>query len=704
MEFLLYVLLAIYFLLIFYFSKDFLQLIHVQKPKVKLLFYFVCLFPGFVFLYILNDEKYIYFYDYSNYWLKSIHYRDSITNHGFEVFNDIYKSVNKDQYNDFIALPIGLISKTLGSEFRYFVFTSYFLYALPVAFLCSNLIIVFKNKKEKIDLIAPFLILFFVPLLLPIRFGFPDIAGLVPICIILNLFFKKPLFEKIDVKRFLFIGILLLIVLFSRRWYTFWVLSFFIINFTLLSFHSFYKKDYKIFIIGCINLGISFCVFLILMLTFFFPFFQLTFLTDYRDIYSGYRMRDWDEHFASFFRRFGYSIIIIMILGVYGYLQKKLYYPIAYLLFSVLLIFGTFITFNDFGPQHYYLVIIFIILINLGTFFILKKSLKIFAITLFVILIFAGFYGNILSKGTFFSNNFFIKSNAYRIDRPDFDQIQEIMDDVIKHYNEGNYTYCLSNSPDLNYSLLQNVKLPQRIKASDGLLKSQNVDKRDSFPNDLFISKYILVTNPVQVHLNPKDQELIVFFNEEFKNGRFKNYFKIIKHYSLANNIKVTLLEKTKGFSSTDIDFIQNHFKKLYPDYPNMYDINQNFIRLNTMFKGDNYGKVLFTQDDRIEFQPGSTKNSKISFNTEGLKSFNFTATFKNKNDVIKNCNPDKDAEINLLIKTDSLIIGDFYITHKKDTTFTIPLNNINTLNLEVNKGKYEDYCDWFILDKIKFN
>src|SRR5690606_29270088 len=135
------------------------------------------------------------------------------------------------------------------------------------------------------------------------------------------------------------IGVLFVILLFTRRWFTFWMVGFFVINFLFILIFSIGKKSLKIFFNGCFNLAISFLTILIILLTFFYPFFELTFLTDYRDIYSGFRKRDILEHFRGVTETFGYYTLILAILGGYGYLRVKKYYEFAFFLSTTVFLF-----------------------------------------------------------------------------------------------------------------------------------------------------------------------------------------------------------------------------------------------------------------------------------------------------------------------------------------------------------------------------
>lgn len=80
--------------------------INTFSSKSKLLFIISLFLPGVLILYAMSDEKYIYFFDYSNYWIKAINYNKIIDKEGLNTFQLVYQSINNDLYNDLIVIPI----------------------------------------------------------------------------------------------------------------------------------------------------------------------------------------------------------------------------------------------------------------------------------------------------------------------------------------------------------------------------------------------------------------------------------------------------------------------------------------------------------------------------------------------------------------------------------------------------------------------
>lgn len=703
MEFLGYALLILYFFLIIYVSKGYLNYIRDQKVVFKVILIFSCFLPAFVLLYIMSDENYIYYYDFSNYWIKTIKYNDIIDEKGFRTIQEVIKSINHDIYNDLAAIPLTLFCKVFGFDFKYFVFGIYMIFALPTAILFSNLVLIISKNPRPSFLIIPFFILIFIPLLFPLRFGFVEIAALVPIGIILNLYFKSDFLNKIEVKRFILIGVLLLVLLITRRYFTFWFISFFITN-AVIVFAGYVasSRNSKVLKRGFLNLFIAGISTIILMLIFFYPFFKLNFLTDYKDLYSGFRVRDWSGHWKNFIHYFGYFSLLIILIGSVGFIKKKLYSVFAFLIMNLLFIAIYFVSYNDFGAQHYYNLIPFILMLMFGIFLIENKKYRFTAIAVSGLLLGINFYLNAMTPKTK-SFDFFSNSSIYTQNRGDYEQLGDIIEDIKSNYRNGFYTYCLSSSEVLNVSALQNYSLPKNMISSPGLLQTQTLDKRDMFPNDLFFAKYILTTIPVQHNLKAEDQQVIVYFNNEFLNGKFKNHFIVEKNYTLNNGVKAILLKRIKGFSETEINEIRNHFQNKYAEYPNMYDVKSFYLQSNSIKVGKIDGNIKQIENDLI-IMPGSDSPSEVSFDLDSLKTYNirFNASFRNKSEIMENCNPENDGEIYLNVYLDDQLLNKSYLTHRKDSVFEFNIKHTKEIRFNVDKGKNKNWCDYFQLSELK--
>ena len=109
----------------------------------------------------------------------------------------------------------------------------------------------------------------------------------------------------------------MLLLIFNRRWYAFWFVAFYFSVFIVNLIVAIKNKDKKIVYNTIINLGIAGIVPMVIMLVFFYPFFEMTVLKDYSDIYSAYRSVGIMQQINNFSSFFGIFIIIITICLLY---------------------------------------------------------------------------------------------------------------------------------------------------------------------------------------------------------------------------------------------------------------------------------------------------------------------------------------------------------------------------------------------------
>lgn len=696
------VIFVLYCWLVINYSKSWLNTFKKQTILFKILYFSTLILPGLLIVILLKDERYIYFWDNSGYWIKAIRFNSDFFSNPFSIFDKIYESINHDEYNIFPNLFPTIINKIFGLDFAGYFFSNYIVFFIPLSFIFSNLCIkVLEIKKSNTVLLLPFICILFTPFLIPLRFGMLDIIGLIPIFIILNILVDNDyLKKKMDVKTSVIIGILLLLLLFTRRWYTFWVVAFFPSLFLINLFYSIRHKDYKIILVSSINLFISGAFLTIVLLIFFYPYFEMSFLKDYKDIYSAYRRQGpWDQ-IRNFLNFYGIIIIAFSLIGVY-FLTKKNKYLSSFLILSTLFIILLFTKINNFSTlHHFYLVTPFLSVFAIFGFFEIAKKQK-WVIVLFILVLSANnyvvFMHNLPSKFSPFS-----KISGEAKIREDFSTINEISDYLIRLQEDGSYVYCLASSYSISDAILKNTKLPD-INAIPALFTTQHVDKRDQFPNNLFLANYVVVTDPVQLHLGEENQYLVGYLNNQILNGFLTNHYKTVKDYTIEKGIKVYIKKRLSAPTKNDIQEIKNFFKSKYPEYPNMYQLDEYLSQISSLKKGDAYGKINF-ENGNLVMNPGSERSSEISFSLDSTKNYqiSFKAGFRNKEELIKNCNSQNDGEVNLTIYTNSHLYNKSYITHRKDSIYNISLSYTKEVRFEVDKGKNEDWCDWFQLSDFK--
>lgn len=696
----------IYFSGVFSFTKELRGAIIKNTSLFSRVVYTLgLLLPGIILLLLLKNERFIYYWDYAGYWFKSIDFTKLYFENPFAAMKQIYSSINHDEYNTLPNLLLTPANKILGLSFGSYVFSIYLIYCLPFALLLSSLIIkLYPDTNQKLKLLLPYIIIFFTPCLIPMRYGFVDVAGLVFIALVLSIFVSTNYFRNLNIKQAVITGILMLLLIFTRRWYAFWFVAFYCTAFLINFIYSIRAKSFITIKNTCINLFIAGIIPTVIMLVLFFPFFKMSVLKDYSDIYSAYRQASLLHQLNVSNLFFGSLILIISGLGlIKGIIEKRTLFYFLFISTSIIVV--LFIRVNDFGGlQHYYLLVPLIIVGFIkGTMFLYKHN-KVIGLACFAMLLVNNYfvfgYNTPEKKVPLFSS-----IEGQPIYRSDYYEIDRMANVVNELHEKGKGVYCLASNDVLNNDILKNIKLPDINNSIFKLLPTEHVDKRDRFPNALFLADYVIVTDPVALHLGEDNQQVISYFNNQILNGFLKDHYTTIEKFPLKNSTTAILLRKDKAVSNEEVEIMRNHFKNLYPDYPNMYNINTSITKSINITRGDGYGEVRFDGDETLFLFPGNGRESTISFQVNEKEKFlTFTATFDNKDVLSENCNPAKDGEVYLTIYKDGVLEQKLYITHKKDSTITLSVENSKIITLSADKGKNEDYCDWFKLTHLHFH
>jgi hypothetical protein len=128
--------------------------------------------------------------------------------------------------------------------------------------------------------------------------------------------------------------------------------------------------------------------------------------------------------------------------------------------------------------------------------------------------------------------------------------------------------YVLSSSGILNDDILRQIEMPENKNALPFMNLTHHVDLRDGFPESFFTSEFIVLSTPVQYHLDESGQKVIGILAEELLNGILKDNFTIIKSYQLDNGVTSVVMRKVSPINKEEIENIRSEFKGYYPNNP----------------------------------------------------------------------------------------------------------------------------------------
>lgn len=141
---------------------------HSQSLLRKLLTGLILLMITTVVVYWVQQDRFIYYWDYSGYWIKSVDRMKYMLWHSFgEILSSLVKSVNEDTYNLFLPTVTAFPLAAFGYTFPTYVLLNFLLFQVPSASIMAlSAMKGFKAPQQETAVL--FIIAFLMALLFPI--------------------------------------------------------------------------------------------------------------------------------------------------------------------------------------------------------------------------------------------------------------------------------------------------------------------------------------------------------------------------------------------------------------------------------------------------------------------------------------------------------------------------------------------------------
>lgn len=481
----------------------------VRAASIKKAGWLWFLFSGFLIafsMYYTSQEHYIYAWDSATYFDKYISIGYLINTGAASFTKQVFSSFSED-YSYFAVLPLLPLRLLLGAGRKAYIFSVLVTYGIPsfITFLYM-MKAVLQNPQTDIrllSLVSMTAILLNPFSLQPLYAGYVDIVGMGLICFIYTRFvFKNKTASSGD---YVLLGILLVCLFLARRWYGYWVVTFTGTFFIYLTGQLFLTGDLKV--VGVARHVLHFVLLLVVFVLLLFACAPLlahrALHTNYREIYSAFRHHPLSNFFSSFYNKSGPVSVVLMGLGVlFGYFIKKVrpYHYFLILQGGITLFIFTNVQ-NVLDHQYYQFFpasMYFIVIAIYYTLRVIKHDVVAIIVLLTLLtygvlnLVIVYIPGVFAADSTF--NKVFAASRQHPFIRTDLVELERLHD-VLGSLNRQSpgYIYVLSYSFELNDDLLIHF-CRQHVNAHycSDVLPTSGIDKRDGFPMQLFLAKYII--------------------------------------------------------------------------------------------------------------------------------------------------------------------------------------------------------------------
>ncbi|MEG0576451.1 MAG: hypothetical protein RR500_01160 [Bacilli bacterium] len=556
----------------------------IKKNKKTILIFIVVSFivlNGILYLH-LSQESFIPSWDFGGFYRKTLEFSDKLNRSIPEAIDNLIETINYAEYNYVAEWFLFLPMKIIGSSFLRYALAMVNSFLIPTNLLFVILYLLITDNKKRnyfLDWTIYLVIILFGPNIYSLVQGYIGSAGLFFILFLMVFIYLKK-YEKIDIPFAILTGLILLLLLIIRRWYAYWVVSFFI---SLVLPYLLIKEKRKYLVPVIINCMIAGIVSLGILVIIFNPLFKTITTYNYSEAYSVMKATGPLEIIVSFFTTYGFIFVVFMVFGVIKSFKKE---EFSFSIICVAQIIISIVLFNQvqrFGSHHYYIINVpCLILIIIGMSYLMdiltKKALAI-SLVFFNTLVAVNYQKTLVLKNEVFKPMFKVTNSLLSEPLPmiriteGIDRIQALVQRLNGQIGEYDYFYTVASCSLFNEDMLRNSLLPNDLEGLRNLIPGSVYDLRDYVPKDFFYYQYIIVSEPLILQFSEDKQRVITILgNFMLKDPRAMDYYNLIEDVVITNDIHIKVFKRKDLVPNFIREDISNQFKEYYPDEPRMYE------------------------------------------------------------------------------------------------------------------------------------
>lgn len=541
------------------------RVLKIDFSKIDLAIILGIILIGYLFYGIsLLTRNFIYYWDYSCYYNIQIETIAHFSNGLFEGIRSFIGSTWSGEYGNFLSfIPQVLFSFTNQTPNSYvssctLLFIPYIIFSLSI--LLKKVMEILKVDKKEI--LLGFLLLLFI--LFPILhataiFGQPDFFGLFFIFLIIALTLSYD-FKKIEIDRLILLFINMYCLFICRRWYVYWLLSYFLCYgvYVVITNRKDKKELLNIIKNASIFCGISAVIFLGTL----FPLLRNIIASDFKNHYIYYMAGGFIGELLSQKSHLGTALLSLMILGFIIGCVKKEYrkYSIISLVQIVLIIFF-FTRIQNMGYHHtltllpsYYCGLTILL-------FYFEKNKQNWMKYLLVGIMSLNFISGLIGN----TNKLFTDIPLKVPKQTDYKQIEEVATWLKDNLSEEHTAYMITHTDRYNPDKFRNIFKPNRI-IEYYLPYGSAVIGTHKFPTELFTATYVITTTPFEkFSIEYKYEEV---FEQLIKEG----IFVLEESFDMNNGYHILIYKRDKEVSKEEVERYKEALQEESKDFPELYE------------------------------------------------------------------------------------------------------------------------------------
>lgn len=274
------------------------------------------------YIYSINARKMVYTWDYANYYKIQLRLHSYFDNGVVSALKSVAYSLLMDDYNCLIGVFCAFLFEIFNVDsVNAYIMIYFCVCIIPVITAFSFMVRQFAKKFEVKNTRRFYTTVMAAFVLMPLvnysaLLGQPDIFGLVFVMMLIFMALSYD-FAKQDIFAYIFLFVNTILLMLTRRWYIYWVASFFVIWFITLAITERNKRSIK-------NMLIFAAASVVIGTAGLFPMIKRILLYDYGDRYSFYNLGGMKYEIYNQFSYLGLLICALIIAGIVaGIIFKK---------------------------------------------------------------------------------------------------------------------------------------------------------------------------------------------------------------------------------------------------------------------------------------------------------------------------------------------------------------------------------------------
>lgn len=537
-------------------------------------------------------ERTLYHADQLAYWTLASGLADELTSHPWEAVRAVSSSVATADVSLLPAVPVALAMAALGTGRLAYLIAVLVVYGVAVVLaLVLALGAVdrtsLRHSPWTIPLAAGISLLLLPALWQPVFIGYLDLGG-VAICLVVLALYLRHDGPPISVAELALIGLLVALLALFRRWYTVWSLAFCGVVVAEAALGSWRRRslgwrEALLPLRAPLVVGLA-AVATVGILA---PSVVATRLgSGYADRFAAYGRSDsMIAHAGSAIAQYGLLALSLALLGAgWLWLRADSRRAGAVLSGQLALTWLLMTRLQHHSPQHWYLYSAgLLMLLGLPAARLLSEpsrpGLRAAAATCALAVAVTVSLGTLwpgAEPAAVALEPWTSARHVRPLVRSDLDEVVRLLHTLDRlQAEQPGWIYVLASSDVLSDQALAfaNRSLGAEFAAAGRILQAAHVDLRDGFPAMLLEADWVVVGRPVQTHLAPESQQVVVVPAERFLEGRgiAAAFERVPAGFALEGGVSAEIYRRMRPIAPDELADLSDRLRARYPDRPHIW-------------------------------------------------------------------------------------------------------------------------------------